>query len=374
MIFLDNASTTQVSLGCLNIFTKYQMDNFYNPSALYHQSLMLNREIKQAKEDILKTLRGNGNIIFTSSGTESNNLALFGSKKPNGARIIVSQSEHPAVYNTANELKQRGYDVVFCEVDSNGRVIEEEFIKLMNKDTCLVSIMHVNNETGCINDIKKLCSIAKSVNDKVIFHSDGVQAIGKIKVLLEDLGVDLYTISGHKIHAPKGVAGLFVKNRVNLKPILFGGGQEEGIRSSTENVGGILALANAIKESVVAQRESEAKIKEIREDLVKFFMEKDFIVSNSIAQSNYILCVAMKSVRGEVLLHALEKHGVLIGTGSACSSKKGVKRLPSILKLSDEYKNGIIRISFNCFTSKDDIEYFKNAFNLEYINLLKYVQ
>lgn len=373
MVYLDNASTTKVHDECVKILNEYMSENYFNPSAMYHQSLELTKKIKTAREDVLKALHGNGQIIFTSSGTESDNMALFGTKKANGGRIIVSYSEHPAVFNAALELKQRGYDVVFCEVDNTGRIIEENFRTLMTKDTCLVSIMHVNNETGCVNDVKKLCSIAKSINPNVIFHSDGVQAVGKIKVSLTDLGVDLYTISGHKIHAPKGVAGLFIKKGVNVKPLIYGGGQEGGLRSSTENVAGIMAFSYAIQEAVKAQKENEESMKALWKDLCEFMREENCVVVDSGTwQSPYVMCAAIKSVRGEVLLHSLEKYGILIGTGSACSSKKGLKKLPTILKLLPEYENGIIRLSFSRFTTKDDIEYFKKHYKMEYIKLYKY--
>ncbi|HKL73647.1 MAG TPA: aminotransferase class V-fold PLP-dependent enzyme, partial [Clostridia bacterium] len=198
MIFLDNASTTQAHTECVEIMEKYLIQQFYNPSAAYHEALMVQNKIKEARENILKLIGGEGKIIFTASGTESDNLALLGTRKGNGSRIIISKSEHPAIFNCAMELKQRGYDVVEAKVDNVGRVIVSEFANLMTKNTQLVSIMHVNNETGCINDIKALCDIAKRINPEVIFHSDGIQAVGKVKVSMREMGVDLYSISGHK--------------------------------------------------------------------------------------------------------------------------------------------------------------------------------
>lgn len=375
MVYLDNAGTTRVLSECMDVYLKYQTEEFFNPSAPYHNALVLAKEIKKAREELLKCLHAhNGQIIFTSSGSESDNLALFGSKKTHGSRIIVSKNEHPAIFETAMELKQRGYDVVFCDVDNTGRIDEKKFEELITDNTSLVSVMHVNNETGCINDVKKLCRIAKSKNPEIIFHSDGVQAFGKINVDLSDMGVDLYTVSGHKIHAPKGVAALYVKNGINLRPLIFGGGQEFGIRSSTENVGGILSFTYAAKTAVAHISDNISKIKVLREDLIKFFNELGCLTVDSDFQSQYILCAAMKFVRGEVMLHSLEKYGILIGTGSACSSKKGVKKLPSVLKLPPEYENGIIRISFSRFTSENDIEYFKKCFKIEYFNLIKYVK
>ena len=374
IIYLDNAGTTKPLPEYVNIYNYYQSENFFNPSAPYHESLVLSNEIKECRRRIISILRGDGQFIFTASGTESDNLALFGTKKANGSRIIVSASEHPAVMNTALELKQRGYDVVFCEVDECGRVITEKFKEIMTKETALVSIMHVNNETGCVNDIKTLVKIAKSVNPKVIFHSDGVQAVGKIRVNLNDLGVDLYTVSAHKIHALKGIAGLFIKNGVNVKPIIYGGGQEFGIRSATENVGGIMAFTKAIEDSVYAQKENFEKVKTLRNELKKVFLETNCIcVDSGDWQSPYILCAVMPKVRGEVMLHALEKYGILIGTGSACSSKKTQKKLPSILKLVPEYEKGIIRLSLCRFTTENEIKSFMDAYKKEFVLLLKYV-
>jgi cysteine desulfurase len=375
MIYLDNAGTTQVIPECVRIFEKYQTEDFFNPSALYHQSLELSRKLKEAREDVMRELKcGDGRFIFTSSGSESDNTVLFGARKPNGSRIIVSASEHPAVLNAAMELKQKGYDVVLCDVDRNGRVIEDKFAEYMTAETSLVSVMHVNNETGCVNDIKKLCETAKKINPNVIFHSDGVQAVGKIKVNIADTGVDAYSVSGHKIHAPKGVAGLFIAKNASIRPLIYGGGQEFGMRSSTENVGGILAFSEAVKQAVTAQKENEIRITAMRADLAENLEKFGFCVSEASMQSPYILCAAMKSVRGEVMLHSLEKYGILIGTGSACSSKKGPKRLASILKLTPEYENGIIRVSFSRFTTNDDIEYFKKSIKTEYEALFKYIQ
>ena len=373
MIYLDNAGTTPVLHECAEIVARCLETDYFNPSALYMPSVELSRKIKTAREEILTALRGDGNFIFTSSGSESDNTALFCSKKPNGSRIIVSADEHPAIYNCAMELQQRGYDVVFCGVDKYGRVKEDEFRSLLNENTSLVSIMHVNNETGCVNDIKKLCKIAKSVKPNILFHSDGVQAVGKIKVNLTDLGVDLYSVSGHKMHAPKGIAGLYIRSGVNIRPYIFGGGQEGGLRSSTENVAGILSFAYALKETTARVVENGERVGALRKKIIENVPE-DFFVVDCPTQSPYILYMAMPYVRGEVMLHSLEKYGIYIGTGSACSSKKAHKRLPSLLGHDKEYENGTIRISFNRFTTEEDVDYFTNQLKLEYNTLKKYVR
>ncbi len=374
MIYLDNASTTPVLPEYAEIVKKCLTEDFFNPSAPYAPSVELSRKIKTARENIVSALRGDGTVVFTSSGSESDNTALFCTKKQNGSRIIVSESEHPAVYNAAQELKQRGYDVVFCEVDRFGRVKEESFLSLMTKETSLVSVMHVNNETGAVNDIKRLCALAKKINPEVIFHSDGVQAVGKIKVNLIDLDVDLYSVSGHKLHAPKGIAGLYIKKGVTIRPYIFGGGQENGLRSSTENVAGILAFSEAVQAAVKGQRENSERAENLREKMFSSLPSDSFMPIDCPTHSPYVLCFALRYVRGEVMLHALEGDGVYIGTGSACSSKKGHKRLSSLLGLTPEYENGIIRVSFNRFTAENDIDYFINSIKKEYELLKKYVR
>jgi cysteine desulfurase len=374
MIFLDNASTTKAYPECVDIAKKYLLEQYYNPSAPYHEAILVSKEIKDAKVKILNLLSGAGKIVFTASGTESDNLALFGTRKINGSRIIISQAEHPAVYNSAMELKQRGYDVVEAKCDNSGRVIIEDFEKIMTKDTSLVSIMHVNNETGSINDIKTLCQIAKRINSGVIFHSDGIQAVGKTKVSLRDLGVDLYSFSGHKFHAPKGVGCLFIKKSINLSPIIFGGGQEENLRSATENVTGIMSFAFALEKSINNLDNNIACCKELKQKIIDGIDIENVKVISNENSIPFILSLALKFVRGEVMLHSLEKYGIMIGTGSACSTHKSSKRIPRLLQLPPEYENGVIRVSFNDFNTKNDIEYFIKQLNLEYNTLIKYVR
>lgn len=374
MIYLDNASTTPTTAECANIALKFMTEKFFNPSAPYHPSVDAANELRKCRESILKTLRGDGKIIFTSGGTESDNLALFGCKKQNGSRIIVSASEHPAVMRSAEELKQRGYDVIYCPVDGSARVIVSEFEKLVNKQTSLISIMHVNNETGAVNDIKKLCTIAKKINPEVLFHSDGVQAVGKIRVNLNELGVDFYSVSGHKLGAPKGIGALYMKKGTNLRPILYGGGQEFGLRSSTENLAGAAAFAHAIKHSIENLEQNYNKISALNDYLRKELIFSQYKILSEGECSPYILCLSMEFIRGEVMLHSLEKYEIYIGTGSACSSKKSEKRLPSLLNLPKEYEKGIIRISLSENTTKNEIEYFIKTLYLEYSHLIKYMR
>lgn len=374
MIFLDNASTTRVSDECAKIAARYMTEKYFNPSAPYRPSVDVSRDLGAFRESALKALKGDGKIIFTSSGTESDNLALFGTKKQKNSNIIVSKSEHPAVMSCAEELKQRGYEVRYAEVDGAARVCPDSLFSLVDENTALISVMHVNNETGAVNDVKYLCQRAKEINPNVLFHSDGVQAVGKIKTSMDEIGVDLYSVSGHKIHAPRGAGALFVKRNVRLRPILFGGGQEFGLRSSTENLPSVAALSHALDRAVNSYESSEINAcnEYIRTELSRY-PERYRIITAGEA-SPYIVSFALKYIRGEVMLHSLEKYEIFVGTGSACSSKKTEKSLPSLIGLSEEFKNGIIRVSLSQNSTLNEIKYFIEKLNLEYTTLIKYMR
>ena len=376
MIFLDNASTTQVSEECAAIVKDYMLNSYFNPSAPYHPSVEISNQMNKWRESILRVLNGDGKFIFTSSGTESDNIALFGTKKPKCSKIIVSAAEHPAVYRCAEELKQRGYEVLYAEVDSGGRVIEDKFIQAIDDNTALVSIMHVNNETGAINDIKNLCKLAKEKNNRIIFHSDGVQAVGKIKFSINDLGVDLYSVSSHKIHAPKGCGGLFIRKGINLRPIIYGGGQEYNVRSSTENIPCIAGFSYSLQKAIEKIDEHLIQAKNcnkiLRDELSKY-SDQYRIISNEDA-SPYILSFALKFVRGEVMLHSLEKYGIYVGTGSACSNNKSERNRHKFFNLPPEYEKGVIRVSLSHKTTVNEIYNFINYLNLEYSQLVKYMK
>lgn len=362
MIYFDNAATTSVLDKCIEIVEKYNTQCFFNPSARYFPAVDVHKKVSEAREVLANSINSSvSEIFYTSSGSESDNWAIKGiMRKPNG-RLIVSEAEHPAVYNTALYLKNNGYDVEFCKVLSDGRVDEQHLKSLLKEDTKLVSIMHVNNETGAINDIEKLVSIVKS-NTRALFHSDGVQAFGKIPVDVESLGVDMYSMSAHKIHAPKGVGALFIKKGVNIQPLIHGGGQENGYRSSTENVSGILAFSEAIKQSECYLKQRSVEICAIRKYIANKLVDEygdDVLINTDLENSTpYILNLSIKGVRGEVLLHSLESENIFISTGSACSSKKGVSRLVKALNIPDEYSEGTIRISFSRFSKMIEGEEF----------------
>lgn len=350
LVYLDNAATSRVLPEAQDAFIKTMTEDFYNPSALYGKAIEVSREIKKARESIAVILGVAPEcIFFTSSGTESDNQALLCSRKKNGSRVIISATEHSAVYNTALQLKQQGYDLQICPTDRSGKVDIEQLKELLTAETSFVSIMHVNNVTGAINDLQQISALIKQKSPNALFHSDGVQAFCKIPTKLKSLGVDLYSVSSHKVGAVKGSGFIYVRKGLQIAPLIYGGGQESGVRSSTENVGGILSFAKA---SEIYWKNREQLIKKSEQ----FFGEVKKCV-NSIGDSlilceegaPHILAIAFKNVRGEVLMHSLEDYGYITGIGSACSSKKGLARIPQALKLPSGYEEGILRISINPF-------------------------
>ena len=372
--YFDNAATTRVDENILKILSAYNTEDYFNASANYLAAVEVRNKINKAREGLLRKLKGfDGALYFLSSGTEGDNQALLCSKKRKNSNVVISAAEHPAVYQTANHLKNLGFELRICPVYSNGTVITEEFSRLIDENTALVSVMHVNNETGGINDVRTLVSLAKNVNPSVIFHSDGVQAFGKIPVNLADLGVDLYTISGHKIGAPKGIAALYVKKGISLTPLLFGGGQESGMRSSTENVAGIMAFSyaadRAISELPILTERYRAFSSLIRSRLRE--IEEIKYLSDEKCAPN-ILTFAFRTVRGEVMQHALESMGYLVGTGSACSSTRSHERIPKALGLG-EYADGVLRISFGRETTEQEVIGLADAILSNYDVLKKYV-
>lgn len=359
IIYLDNAATTKAYPEVLDVYLKANED-YFNPSALYGQSVSASAVLKNKRAEILKYLRApEGNLYFTSGGTESDNWSLFCTKKAKNGRIIVGEGEHDAIVNPAKELAMQGYDVKFAPIKTDGSIDEVEFEKLLTDNTTLVSIMHVSNETGAVNDIAKLVKMTKKHSPSAIFHSDGVQALGKVKVNLRALGVDLYSLSGHKIHAPKGIGALFVKKGTSIRPLLFGGGQEYGMRSGTENLSMIIAFAKAIEMNMASFDENYSKKSQYLEYLKGKILENlpnTVVITPEDSHAPNILTVAFQGVRGEVLLHSLEKHGILVGIGSACSSHHE-SRFKSLLGLDENHRDGIVRFSVSQFNDIDEVDY-----------------
>lgn len=358
MIYLDNAATTKMYDEALRVLTEANEKRWFNASALYKEASEESKTIRRARETLLGALKaGDGELYFLSGGTEADNTALFCTRKAKGSRVIVSEGEHDAVINPAKVLKEQGYDVVFAPIKSDGGVDEEKFAALLTPDVSLVSVMHVSNETGAVNDIAKLSAMTRRAAPKAVFHSDGVQAFGKIKVNLRSLGADLYTVSGHKIHGPKGIGALYVAKGTPVKPLVFGGGQEKGFRSGTENGPAIEAFAAAAERTMRNFEEDCSKkrryLEYLREGLENGVPDVK-IITDTERSAPHILTVAFGGVRGEVLLHALEERGILVGVGSACSSHRE-SRFKSLLGLDEAHRDGIVRFSVSAFNDFSEV-------------------
>ncbi len=354
-IYLDNAATTPMCDEASQALSEALAPAFFNPSAKYTQSAGVFERINKARALIKGALGGSlGEVYFNSGGTEGNNTVLFGAKGRKGSRIIIGEGEHDSVYAPAMELKNSGYDVRIAPIYTDGSVNFEKFKTLLNENVSLVSIMHVSNETGAINDIAKFVRATKKVAPDAIFHSDGVQSFLKLPLSVAALGVDAYTITAHKIHGPKGIGALYVKRGAKIKPLILGGGQEYNFRSGTESSPLICSFAAAVQKECNDLSENYSKISKYREYFVKKLQENIPNITiitpleNSIPN---ILSVAFADVRGEVLLHSLEEDGILVGTGSACASHHE-SRFKRLFGLDEAHLEGVIRFSF---ASENDI-------------------
>lgn len=359
MIYLDNASTTKMYDDVIDTYVNISKENFFNASAMYTRGLNSKNLINDSRNVILKSIGAtNFDIIFTGSATEANNMAILSNANKKNKNFVFSMAEHPSVYNVAKELEYKGLDVRYANLTKDGRVDIEHFKSIVDENTCFVSIMQVCNETGAVNDIKELVSIAKVKNKSVIFHVDGVQAFMKIPVNLANLGVDMYTISSHKVNGPKGVGALLVKKGVNINTLIHGGGQENNKRSGTENVAGICAFAKAVEINNDNLINEYDRISTLKQKLYDGLCgASNFVCYTNIEGfSPYILECSFIGVRAETMLHMLETSDILISNGSACSSKKQGNRILDNMGLNSKEVESSIRISLGHDTTVEDID------------------
>lgn len=326
IFYLDNAATTKLFDEVKERASKFLCEDFFNPSAVYKQSVDVKREVENARGFLLDCLGASHDdkLIFTGSATEANNTVIFSQRNFAGKRYLFGAGEHPSVKECAKQLEMKGYKVEFIPLDKSGRVDEEKFKQMLGSDVAFVSVQHVSNETGAVNNIKKLVTLAKRANNDVKFHSDGVQAFMKFPIDVTDLGVDYYTISAHKIGGMKGVGALYIKKGTKVNTLIFGGGQENGLRSGTENVFGIASFAYAAEKMRKEQKQNFEKVKKMREELLLAFKENgiEYVIHGESGVPHTMNIMLEKTIRGETLVHALEKRGVLLSTGSACSATK----------------------------------------------------
>ncbi len=364
-VYLDNSATTQVFDSVKDVVIKTMAEEYGNPSAMHRKGIIAERYIKEAKEVLAKSLKVESKeIFFTSGGTESNNMALIGAAMANrrsGSRIITTEIEHPSVKNTMKYLEEQGFELIILPVDKVGKVRLEVLEEVMTPDTILVSVMYVNNEIGSVQPIEEISSIIHTKNPKVAFHVDGVQAFGKYKIYPKRMGIDLFSASGHKIHAPKGVGFLYKNAAVKVKPVVFGGGQQDGMRSGTLNVPGIAGLACATAEVYSDFNQKQERLYQLKEKLVQGLGAIEGVRINGMTGREgapHIVSAGFLGIRSEVLLHALEDKGIYVSAGSACSAHKAsVSPTLKAIGVEKEYLGSVIRFSFSEFTTEKEIQY-----------------
>lgn len=359
-IYLDNAATTRPLEELKEIYTAYAADAWQNPSALYACATRVQKQIDDAKGTLLRVFGGQGHkCFFTSCGSESaNTVILRGAKQKKNMHYVCGGAEHPCVEESFKFLQNAGYGVTFVPTNKNGVVSPEAVANAVTEDTALVSIMHVNNETGAKNDIERIAALVKAKNPHAMFHSDGVQAFCKER-LQNTSNIDYYTVSAHKLHAHKGTGAVFYKDHTPLKPYILGGGQENGLRSGTQNTLGILSFAAAAEyfETIVDPGHVHI-LKEIFLNECSNIPDVEVLSPENEADAcAHIVNISVLGVNGETLLHTLEAAGVYISTGSACSSKKGKSRIAAALGLSQEEAAGAVRISFSPFNTEEEVRF-----------------
>ena len=358
MIYLDNAATTKPCMDAFRRAERFITDQFHNPSALYDEGRQLQSELKKARSVLLSKVADETwfECIFTSCGTEADNHAVFSFAKRGNA--VTTAGEHSAISACFHELKNRGnVEPRIAPLLADGRVDVEKLLSLIDDKTTFVSVMHVNNEIGAINDINAIAKCVKAKNPRIIFHSDGVQAYGKIPFRLSK-DVDLYSISAHKIGGLKGLGALIKRKSLVISPLVMGGGQEAGRRSGTENTFGIMHFAYAAEKKLASLKEDFERVRGMRERLWDGLDKDVFARLSSEDGTPYILLVSAKGLRGEVLLHMANDKGVIVGTGSACSSNAKTRYSKVVLACGFDEKtaDGVLRLSFSPETTEKDIQ------------------
>ncbi|MBR5115479.1 MAG: cysteine desulfurase [Lachnospiraceae bacterium] len=367
-IYLDNAATTRCDEQVMSVMTQAFLRDYGNPSSMHRKGYEAEQLMKKARQEIASTLRAAAEeIIFTSGGTESDNLAILGCAGAGGRRgkhLVTTAVEHAAVAETMAALAEEGYEITKLPVDAQGLVDPEEAAAAVREDTILVSVMAVNNEIGAVQDLKRIGEAIRRKNPQVLFHTDAVQGYGKIPLSVRECGIDLLSVSGHKFHGPKGTGFLYVKKGTKIRPILYGGGQQDGLRSGTDNVPGALGLAAAAVRAVSSQQDFAERIGALRGDFIRELSDRiDGIRINGPEGSQaapHIVSLSVPGVRAEVLLHALEDRGIYVSAGSACSSHSANKRQPGTatlraIGLPPECLSSTIRLSFSRDTTEAEL-------------------
>lgn len=370
--YLDNAATTRVFPEVRDIMLQVMEKDFGNPSSRHTKGIEAEGYVTKAVQQIAGTLKCQPKeIILTSGGTESNNMSLIGTALANqraGKHVITTRIEHASIHEPFGRLEQMGYEAQYLPVDHNGHLQPEMLEEAVREDTLLVSVMMVNNEMGAVEDIKKLVAVAKQKNPNVIFHVDAIQAYGKYKIVPKRLGIDLMSVSGHKIHGPKGSGFLYVRDGVKISPIILGGGQQRGMRSGTENVPAIAGLGEAVRLIYQQHSEKVERLYALKQRLIDGLTAMEGVSINGInglsltETAPHIVSASFDGIKSEVMLHALAQEGVYVSSGSACSSNH--PDLSGTLKaigVEDRLLDSTLRFSFSVLSTEEEVDHALEA-------------
>ncbi|MCH5165242.1 MAG: cysteine desulfurase [Clostridiales bacterium] len=354
MIYLDNAATMRVFDCAICAAENVMRNEYFNPNATYKSGVAAHEKIEAARRVIASAMGVfPDELVFTSCATEANNWVFNSGIKNKKGNIVISAGEHSSVYEPAMQLKSKGADVRIAPLRKDGTVDEKALYGIIDNNTALVSVIHVSNETGVINPIKSISENIKKLAPRALIHSDGVQGFLKTNDTVSSLGVDFYSASAHKIGAPKGIGLLFIKRELNIAPLIYGGGQERGLRSGTQNTPYIEAFASAVQE--FSRLCESSNIQSIRNELCECFTAQGYRIIGNGNNSGYILCVCVPGVKAEILQNIAHDDGVIIGKGAACSGTKRGNRVLSAVGLDQKSIESCIRISFAVDTSKSDV-------------------
>ncbi len=370
-VYLDNSATTRCFDGVRELMGAVMDRAYGNPSSMHRVGIEAENYIKHAKEVLAGNLKvQEKELLFTSGGTESNNLAIIGCAMANrraGMHLITTKIEHPAVLEPMRYLEKQGFRVTYLDVDESGRVRLSDLEKALCEDTILVSIMHVNNEIGSLQPVEEIGSLIERYRKDILFHVDAVQGYGKFILHPKRMKIDLLSISGHKIHGPKGVGVLYVNEAVKIQPILFGGGQQKGLRSGTENVPGIAGIGRAVEELYADFANRMDRLYELKSYFIEQLLELEGVSINGLPPEGaaavketapHVVSASVSGIRAEVLLHSLEDRGIYISSGSACASNKpAVSGTLKAVGLNEELLKSTVRFSFSVETTKEELEY-----------------
>lgn len=370
-IYLDNAATTRVYPSVCEKMVEVMSKDYGNPSSLHMKGFTAEQYVKEARKNIASVMKADEKeIVFTSGGTESNNMAIIGAAMANkrrGKHLITTSIEHASVYNPFIWLEEQGFEVTYLPVDHHGVVSLEALEAALREDTILVSVMAVNNEIGTIQPLDEIGAVIKKKSPEILFHVDAIQGFGKIELYPSRLRIDLMSVSGHKLHGPKGIGFLYIKNKVKVQPLILGGGQQKDMRSGTENVPGIAGLGEAVCRVFENFKDKQRNLYALREQFVSRLEQMDGVKINGFAHqvsdvnlhqgpAPHVVSVSFENIRAEVLLHALEERGIYVSSGSACSSNHpAISGTLKAVGTEKKYLDATIRFSLCYDTTEEEL-------------------